>query len=79
MRNHPQALLTVTDHGAGIPEEALPRLFERFYRVPGVQGSGSGLGLAVAAEVVAWHDGCIEVESKVGRGSTFTVRLPAEG
>jgi signal transduction histidine kinase len=73
-----EAVLTVTDRGAGIPEESLPRLFERFYRVPGVKGAGSGLGLAVAAEVVNWHGGCIEVESNVGRGTTFSVRLPTE-
>ena len=72
------ATLKVTDHGVGIPEQALPRLFERFYRVPGIEGSGSGLGLAVANEVVTWHGGCIEVESIVEQGSTFTVRLPAE-
>ncbi len=73
------AILTVTDHGVGIPEEALPRLFERFYRVPGVKETGSGLGLAIANEVVTWHGGCMRVESIVGEGSTFTVRLPAEG
>ena len=78
-RGHDNAVLSVTDHGAGIPEDAIPRLFERFYRVPGVKGAGSGLGLAVAREVVTWHEGCIEVESTVGQGSTFTVRLPAEG
>lgn len=78
VRDRTHAILSVTDHGAGIPEEAIPRLFERFYRVPGVKGAGSGLGLAVAAEVVTWHEGCIEVESTVGLGSTFTVRLPAE-
>ena len=72
------AILTVTDHGVGIPADALPRLFDRFYRVPGTEGAGSGLGLAVANEVMTWHGGCIEVESRVGSGSTFTVRLPAE-
>jgi len=77
--DHENAILTVTDHGEGIPDDALPRLFERFYRVPGTKGAGSGLGLAVAKEVMTWHDGCIEVESMVGQGSTFTVRLPAEG
>jgi len=77
-RSGENAILTVTDHGTGIPEEALPRLFERFYRVPGTRGAGSGLGLAVANEVMTWHGGCIEVESVVGKGSTFTVRLPAE-
>jgi len=79
VRDHEHAILSVKDHGAGIPEDAIPRLFERFYRVPGVKGAGSGLGLAVAAEVVTWHEGCIEVESTEGQGSTFTVRLSAEG
>jgi signal transduction histidine kinase len=79
VRDHGDAILTVIDHGAGIPAEALPRLFERFYRVPGTTGAGSGLGLAVANEVVTWHGGCMEVESRVGQGSTFTVRLPTEG
>ena len=72
------ALVIVRDRGVGIPEHALSKIFERFYRVPGVGGAGSGLGLAVANEFVGWHGGCIEVESTEGRGSTFTVRLPME-
>ncbi|MEE4271723.1 MAG: CHASE2 domain-containing protein [Thermoanaerobaculales bacterium] len=72
------ATMVVTDRGPGIPDDARRRIFERFYRVPGVEGAGSGLGLAVVDEVVAWHGGCIELDSTVGRGSTFTVRLPAE-
>lgn len=78
-RERESAVLTIADHGTGIPEEALPRLFERFYRVPGTRGAGSGLGLAVANEVMTWHGGCIEVESIVGAGSTFTARLPVKG
>jgi signal transduction histidine kinase/CHASE2 domain-containing sensor protein len=77
-RTDGRAILAVTDHGAGIPLDAQPRLFERFYRVPGTRGAGSGLGLAVAHEIATWHGGCIGVESVVGQGSTFTVRLPAE-
>jgi signal transduction histidine kinase len=77
-REGDRAILAVADHGPGIPIEARQHLFERFYRVPGVRGSGSGLGLAVAEEVVAWHGGCIELDSTVGEGSTFVVRLPAE-
>lgn len=72
------AVLTVTDEGPGIPEDAVAHLFERFYRVPGSRGGGSGLGLALVQEVVDWHGGCIEVDSTIGRGSTFTVRLPEE-
>lgn len=77
-RDNRHAILTVTDHGVGIPDEARPRLFERFYRVPGTEGSGSGLGLAVAHEVVTWHGGCMRVESVVREGSTITVSLPLE-
>lgn len=72
------AVLTVTDEGPGIPEDAVAHLFERFYRVPGSRGGGSGLGLALVQEVVDWHGGCIEVDSTIGRGTTFTVRLPEE-
>lgn len=78
-RNDADAILTVTDHGPGIPAEAVPRVFDRFYRVPGAGASGSGLGLAVADEVAAWHGGCISLDSEIGRGTTFTVRLPAKG
>ncbi|MDG3007745.1 sensor histidine kinase [Paludisphaera mucosa] len=68
----------VTDTGEGIPADHLPRIFERFYRVPGSRvGGGVGLGLAIAREIVAAHSGHIEAASEPGRGSTFTVRLPA--
>jgi signal transduction histidine kinase len=77
-RDGAHALLVVSDHGPGIPDDAQHRLFERFYRVPGIAGSGSGLGLAVVDEVIRWHGGCIELDSAVGQGSTFTVRLPAK-
>ena len=79
--------LTVADDGPGIPAEALPRLFDRFYRVPSAApeagseadrpAGGSGLGLALVREICAWHGGCVSVESEAGRGSVFTVRLPA--
>jgi len=68
----------VTDTGEGIPAEHLPRIFERFHRVPGARtGGGAGLGLAIAREIVTAHGGRIEASSESGRGSTFTVRLPA--
>ncbi len=69
--------LVVADEGPGIPPEALPRLFERFFRVPGTEPPGSGLGLSLVHEVVGWHGGCIDVHSEPGAGTTFTVRLPA--
>ena len=67
------------DNGPGIPEAALPKLFERFYRVDGARsarGNGSGLGLAIVKWIVEQHGGAVEVESKVGEGTVFTVFLP---
>jgi signal transduction histidine kinase len=67
--------VSVGDTGIGIPPEDLPRLFEpNFSRTPG----GTGIGLALAKEIVARHGGDIVVQSTVGVGSTFVVRLPAE-
>jgi two-component system phosphate regulon sensor histidine kinase PhoR len=69
----------VRDTGAGIPPEALPRVFERFYKADRSRlrdGSGTGLGLAIARHAVEAHGGRIDVESEVGRGTTFTVVLP---
>jgi len=70
--------VTVTDTGEGIPAEALPRLFERFYQVDQARprGRGAGLGLAITKEIVEAHGGMVAVESVVGLGSKFTVRLP---
>ena len=73
------AYVTVADQGIGIPEEALPRLFQRFYRAGNVsaqQISGLGLGLYVVKEIVSLHGGEVDVTSREGRGSTFTMRLP---
>jgi signal transduction histidine kinase len=73
------AELTVSDTGTGIPPEALPRLFDRFYRVPGAHGrthEGSGIGLSLARELVKLHGGTIQVESRLGAGTTFKVRIP---
>jgi signal transduction histidine kinase len=69
----------VIDTGIGIPEKALPRLFEEFYRAPNAKASdevGTGLGLAIVKDLVDRYGGRIEVESAVGQGSTFTVTFP---
>ena len=71
--------LTVSDTGVGIPKEHLPRVFERFHRVPDARGrthEGTGIGLALAQELVKLHGGSVAVESEEGRGSTFTVSIP---
>ncbi len=72
--------LEVLDNGPGIPEQAIPHLFERFYRVDGARstrGNGSGLGLSIVKWIVNQHQGSVSVESKVGEGSVFTILLPA--
>ncbi|MGH3897194.1 MAG: SpoIIE family protein phosphatase [Pseudonocardiaceae bacterium] len=72
--------LVVADTGVGIPAADLPRVFERFHRVRGAQArsfEGSGIGLALVAELVGLHGGDVRVDSTPGAGSTFTVRLPA--
>ncbi len=73
-------LLSIEDTGRGIPEEALPHIFDRFYRVPYRESDapGTGLGLAIAKRIVESHGGTIGVESQLDRGSTFIIRLPSD-
>lgn len=75
----PGVMLRVRDRGYGIPADALPRLFERYFRAneERQQKSGLGLGLYITKGLVDAHGGNITVESEVGRGSTFSVWLPA--
>jgi signal transduction histidine kinase len=73
------AEIAVSDTGVGIPPEALPRIFERFYRVDGArsrEAGGTGLGLCIAKTIAEAHGGTIRVQSAPGVGSTFTVLLP---
>ncbi len=71
-------VLSVEDSGCGIPQESLPHIFERFYRVPDQEKNikGTGLGLVIAKRIACSHHGDIEVESEVGKGSIFRLRLP---
>jgi len=69
----------VADTGIGIPENDLPHVFERFYRVerPGTEIRGTGLGLAIVARLVERMHGVISISSEVGRGTTVSVEIPA--
>ncbi len=74
-----QVRIAVRDTGIGIPQEDQQRIFERFYRVDAArsrEAGGTGLGLSIAKHLVEAHGGLIEVESEVGRGSTFSILLP---
>lgn len=75
-----QIVVSVIDNGYGIPEESLPHIFEKFYRVTREDGmeeeEGSGLGLALAREIIDQHGGTIKVNSKLGVGSVFSFTLP---
>ncbi|HUS68948.1 MAG TPA: hybrid sensor histidine kinase/response regulator [Kofleriaceae bacterium] len=73
------ASISVADRGRGIPSTELPHIFDRFHRVAGQGGRGHGLGLYISAALARLHEGTLTVESEVGRGSTFTVRLPRAG
>jgi heavy metal sensor kinase len=78
-REGEMAVVAFRDTGIGIPPEHIPRIFERFYRVDASRSraeGGSGLGLAICQYIAKAHNGRIEVESRVGEGSTFSVFLP---
>jgi signal transduction histidine kinase len=73
-----QMHLRISDQGIGIPEADLPRLFGSFHRGTNVGNiAGTGIGLHIVKECVDLHQGQIEVSSRPGQGTTFTVRLPA--
>lgn len=69
-------VLTIKDTGIGIPAKELPLIFDRFFQADHIHPSGSGIGLALAKAFVELHGGIIEVESKTGEGTTFTIILP---
>lgn len=74
-----KAVIAFSDTGIGIPEDEIPRLFERFHRVKNAVGrsfEGTGIGLSLVRELVALHHGHIEASSQHGKGTTFTVTLP---
>ncbi len=71
------AVIEVTDHGRGIPDPEIPRLFDRFFRGSGASGiPGTGIGLHTVQQIVLLHGGAVAVDSELGKGSTFRVVLP---
>ena len=75
------AYIKVIDNGIGIPEEDLPRIFERFYRVDKARTrelGGTGLGLAIAKEIIEQNRGSIDIKSELGKGTEVVVRIPVK-
>jgi signal transduction histidine kinase len=71
--------VSIADTGSGIPDTAVPFIFDRFYRADQSRSSqGHGLGLSLTKAIIAIHGGAIDVQSKDGSGSIFTVSLPRE-
>ncbi|MGQ9697254.1 MAG: HAMP domain-containing sensor histidine kinase [Armatimonadota bacterium] len=79
VRANGAVMLSVKDTGIGIPQDEIPRIFERFYRVDKARSramGGTGLGLAIVKEIVDGHGGSVQVESQLGKGSKFTLVFP---
>jgi signal transduction histidine kinase len=78
-RPYPHIVIAVSDTGMGIRSEDLERIFEKFHRSSDIlaeHAEGAGLGLTISRQIVEYHGGAIQAESKLGAGSTFTVTLP---
>lgn len=78
-RSGKDAMLKIADSGVGIPQEDIPHIFDRFYRVDKARSrdtGGTGLGLSIVQQIVRLHGGSVTVESEVGKGSVFTILLP---
>jgi len=79
VRRDDRVAVSVADTGRGIPPEYLPRIFDKFVRVPDAPSGGAGLGLAISKSIIEAHGGQIVVQSKVAHGTTFTFTLRMTG
>lgn len=70
--------IVIQDNGAGIPEESLVKIFDKFYRVPGSPTGGTGLGLSIVKSIIELHQGEIFADNVINKGARFTIRLPFE-
>lgn len=68
-------MIVISDTGCGISEEDLPHIFERFYKTSNSDGNGIGIGLSLAKSIIEKHNGSIDVDSVIGKGTTFTIKL----
>ncbi|MDE1193036.1 MAG: ATP-binding protein [Arachidicoccus sp.] len=75
-KENTQTKISVTDTGQGIIPEYIPKIFDRYFRIPGTKKEGTGLGLSISKEFIEAQKGSIEVDSEYGKGSRFTIRLP---
>ena len=73
-----ECVIVITDNGPGFPKDSLPKVFEKFYRVPGTKAGGTGLGLSISRGFVEAHQGTMKVENREGGGAQFTIRLPMQ-
>jgi two-component system sensor histidine kinase KdpD len=73
-----ECVIQISDNGPGFPEEALTRVFDKFYRVPGTKTGGTGLGLSISKGFVDAHNGKIDVKNRNYGGALFTIRIPME-
>jgi signal transduction histidine kinase len=76
--NDTHVVISIHDNGSGIPAKDIPSLFTRFGKLyhPGKETQSNGIGLAIVKRIIDQHNGDIAVQSQVGEGSTFTVRIP---
>ncbi|HEY4788871.1 MAG TPA: ATP-binding protein, partial [Bacteroidales bacterium] len=74
----PNFILQVMDRGPGFPQNTIPHVFKKFYRIDGAKPGGTGLGLSIAKGFVEAHNGTIDIENRQNGGARITIRIPTE-